>query len=349
MAGLIELEQWDEELYQLETTDPVVGGLNGISNKQAKTLGNRTRYLKALILNSIVSATDTGIANAYVCSLTSVITERAEGLVIKFKVVNSNTGASTINDGISIAPLVGSAHSALQGGELVAGGDAWVQWNSTVGTGSYVLLFCSNAPRQISNGKKTQHAVAVNQLFGDLKGIKKFEASGEFVVPESVTEIYISASAGGGGGGGGYTTTFAGQGGGAGACILREKFTVTPGDAIAITIGAGGTAGGVATAGGNGGTTIIGSLISLSGGFRGNAGTYDSGGGTYGGPGNVYAGAGRDGLGSVPGDGGDNLIGFGGSRRSASGTSGVHGGGGAGGVANANGGSGGVGIVIIEW
>jgi len=46
VASITELEQWDDELYQLETTDPVIGGPNGISNQQAKTLGNRTRYLK---------------------------------------------------------------------------------------------------------------------------------------------------------------------------------------------------------------------------------------------------------------------------------------------------------------
>ena len=33
-------------IYQLETDDPVQGGPNGIDNRQATQLGNRTRYLK---------------------------------------------------------------------------------------------------------------------------------------------------------------------------------------------------------------------------------------------------------------------------------------------------------------
>lgn len=46
MAGLVETAQWEDEIYQLETTDPVEGGADGIDNKQAKQLANRTQFLK---------------------------------------------------------------------------------------------------------------------------------------------------------------------------------------------------------------------------------------------------------------------------------------------------------------
>ncbi len=46
MANLKEQPQWEDEIYQLELTDPVVGGPDGISNLQAKQLANRTSYLK---------------------------------------------------------------------------------------------------------------------------------------------------------------------------------------------------------------------------------------------------------------------------------------------------------------
>ncbi len=46
MADLIEAVQWEATIYQLETTDPVKGGNDGISNRQAKQLANRTAYLK---------------------------------------------------------------------------------------------------------------------------------------------------------------------------------------------------------------------------------------------------------------------------------------------------------------
>lgn len=49
MANLVEQSQWENGIYQLETLDPVEGGPNGIDNLQAKQLGNRTLFLKALI------------------------------------------------------------------------------------------------------------------------------------------------------------------------------------------------------------------------------------------------------------------------------------------------------------
>jgi len=44
--SLPESSTWEEEIYQLEPTDPVKGGSGGISNLQATQLGNRTRFLK---------------------------------------------------------------------------------------------------------------------------------------------------------------------------------------------------------------------------------------------------------------------------------------------------------------
>lgn len=116
---------------------------------------------------SATFATDTGAANAYVVSLTPALASpRGEGMVIRFKVANTNTGACTVNDGVSIQPLVGLALSALQGGEMVAGGYAWVQWHPNVGTGSYVLLFCSGASLQIPAGTKPGHAINNSQVTG---------------------------------------------------------------------------------------------------------------------------------------------------------------------------------------
>nr|DAY20208.1 MAG TPA: hypothetical protein [Caudoviricetes sp.] len=46
VANVKEENRWEEGVYQIEVTDPVVGGVDGISNKQAKQLANRTSYLK---------------------------------------------------------------------------------------------------------------------------------------------------------------------------------------------------------------------------------------------------------------------------------------------------------------
>jgi hypothetical protein len=46
MANLQETPIYEPGIYQIETTDPVVGGPNGISNLPLKQLANRTAYLK---------------------------------------------------------------------------------------------------------------------------------------------------------------------------------------------------------------------------------------------------------------------------------------------------------------
>ncbi|ASV34144.1 phage tail protein [Candidatus Hamiltonella defensa] len=46
MTDLTELSQWEDGIYQIETRDPVLGGPEGIANRQAQQLGNRTTFLK---------------------------------------------------------------------------------------------------------------------------------------------------------------------------------------------------------------------------------------------------------------------------------------------------------------
>jgi hypothetical protein len=46
MANLVENKEWIEAIYQIEETDDVIGGANGVSNTQAKQLANRTLWLK---------------------------------------------------------------------------------------------------------------------------------------------------------------------------------------------------------------------------------------------------------------------------------------------------------------
>ncbi|STN25696.1 phage tail fiber protein [Escherichia coli] len=46
MANLPETPQWEDGIYQIEVSDPVLGGPDGISNRQGKQLASRTLYLK---------------------------------------------------------------------------------------------------------------------------------------------------------------------------------------------------------------------------------------------------------------------------------------------------------------
>ena len=122
-------------------------------------------------------------------------------------------------------------------------------------------------------------------------GVQTFTSNGTFAVPEGVTKIWVTAAGGGGGGGACYSQSgVAAGGGGGGSCVLRKPFTVTPGEQIAITIGNGGSAGTWTnnsgtiklTDGGTGGSTVIGSLLTLSGGTGGSSASSGGSGGNGG-------------------------------------------------------------------
>ena len=63
MATVIETPNWEAGIRQLEITDPIQGGPDGVDNIQAKQLANRTSYLKAA--HEALVARTTGMALPY--------------------------------------------------------------------------------------------------------------------------------------------------------------------------------------------------------------------------------------------------------------------------------------------
>lgn len=81
MADLPEFNEWTPGVYQLETSDPVLGGPEGIDNRQAKQLANRTKWLKDQLQKLIDGVTSVGKA-------AQLATERT----LKFKGAASGSG-----------------------------------------------------------------------------------------------------------------------------------------------------------------------------------------------------------------------------------------------------------------
>jgi hypothetical protein len=112
-------------------------------------------------------AVDTGAANAINISttLSPALVARKDGMVLKIKVKAANTGAVTINDGLGTVPLVGII-SPLQVGELAANGEAWVQWNTSIGAapGSYLLMESSGGAVQVGAARASNHATSAYQV-----------------------------------------------------------------------------------------------------------------------------------------------------------------------------------------
>lgn len=66
-------------------------------------------------------ALDTGAANAYVVALDPAITAYTDGMTVRVKAVNANTGASTLNAGGGVVALTTDDGGALADGDIAAG------------------------------------------------------------------------------------------------------------------------------------------------------------------------------------------------------------------------------------
>lgn len=124
-----------------------------------------TDLLHAIQGNSLVTAVDTGSANTYVVGFSPAITAFTDGMVVWFKAKTANSGASTLNvNGLGASPLVGGAHSALQGGEIVANGKACAVWRADIS--SWVLIECTGGALQVAQASQSGHAVPMSQVAG---------------------------------------------------------------------------------------------------------------------------------------------------------------------------------------
>ncbi|MBN6210681.1 hypothetical protein JYK21_29825 [Ralstonia pickettii] len=359
----------------------VVTVANGQSTITASNITQATNapilpsdLLHAIQQSSLTVASDTGSANTYVVSYSPAVTTLVDGMVLWFKAKTANTGASTLNvNGLGAMPLVGGAHAALQSGEIVANGKCQVVYKADIT--SFVLIECTGGAVQVAPATQSQQAPQLGQV---LSMRARYTSNGSFTVPAGVTQIWVSGCAGGGGGGGGAgangsaATSAGGGGGGAGQSIIRVPYTVTSGQSISITIGAGGTVGAGGAngannggAGGAGGNTVVGSLVTLTGGSGGGGGISSGASGGSGGTGFPNGSYGDDGVAFCGGGAGaSSPFGGGGGRArgavtiaiagfAASGF-GSGGGGGSGpynavSASGANGGAGAPGIVFIEW
>lgn len=326
-------------------------GLPGLQFNKATPETYRV-LLKALRSNALLAGIDTGVANTAVVPFTPPIDALSDNMVVWFKAIATNTGPATLNVSATGAkPIVGGAHSTLQGGEITAGGVCQVVWRA--GANSWVLLKCTGAPVQIPAATQSGHATNLSQL--GLRGLVALTASGNFTVPAGVYVLDVHGWGGGGGGGGsGGGGGTAGGGGGAG--YARKRIAVTPGQVIAYVVGAGGPGGGAGGSGFTGSATSFGAFFTAqpgTGGTLNPSGNAGPPGGAVGGDVNMTGGSGGTGSASnVQGGSGGSAAGGGGGSGGAQGNAsagGFPGGGGGGGGSAASGGSGGAGLIVVSY
>lgn len=287
-----------------QTTPAVTTGYIGLwvitvaNGASSITSGNITPYpgqpiLPSSVLASIQNgnlsyAVATGTANAHTIALTPALTSRIDGMVIRYKAPAANTGALTLNDGVGTVSVLGAAHSALQGGETVANGDVWVQWNSSISGGVYIMIDSTGGALQVAPATQSQHAMQLGQATGRLlrtsvysrvSGVQNISVNGGTNTTTGATTFtnHPSATAwrvriwGAGSGAPGCPSTGSGiiaaAPGGSGGAYGEGFYTSGMTGGLTVTVGAKG-AGGAAglTSSTAGGSSSVGAIVSCPGG-----------------------------------------------------------------------------------
>jgi len=110
-------------------------------------------------------ALDTGTANTYLADYVPAVTAPVDGMILKFKAKTANTGASIFSpNGIAGLQILGQGGAALQGGEIAVNSDIWLQYNSSVGGGCWVIVASAIGPTQVGAAIRTAHAVQMGQI-----------------------------------------------------------------------------------------------------------------------------------------------------------------------------------------
>ena len=249
-------------------------------------------------------------------------------------------GEFIIGDGAGALSPTRTANQQLQ-----VQSSAYIQNNLGIGT--------TNPTSSLSVNGSTVIGTEILDMTG-LSSTFTTVGSNTFTVPAGVTKI-SAVLIGGGGAGGGSGGGSGGNGGGGGGLIYVNDFPVTPGQTLAVIVGAGGIAVSGGTGGNGGNSSITGIATAFGGtggafdrddpvGAGGTGGTGGSGGATggSGGRATLTTGAGGGGAAGYSGNGGT-----GGNATAINGGVAGSGGGAGGGGAEGASGSGGGGVGIL--
>ncbi|MBB5189611.1 hypothetical protein HNQ50_000321 [Silvimonas terrae] len=126
-----------------------------------------TALLPSVISGNLTFGTDNGSANVVQATFPIPITSLTDNMELWVKVKANNSGATTFTPNLGViaaAPVVGAAHAALQGGELVASGRALFVYRADIT--SWVLAECTGGAQQVAQATASSQAVQFGQVSG---------------------------------------------------------------------------------------------------------------------------------------------------------------------------------------
>ncbi len=303
MADLRESKDWAGGIYQLETSDPVLGGPEGISNQQAKQLAGRTRWLRmkveAFIDGTLAVGKAVQLATARTISISGAATGRASfdgsahanipltlkdsgvtpGIYTKVNVdakgtVTSGSTPTHLADlGITFATQreaeMGADTNKPMSALRVFQAIAIKVVQATASAPGIARLATQSMVKSGTDNSAMVTPETLATLF-PFRGRAVYVTPGVYTweVPDGVTKAWVVVI--GGGGGGSLSAFYPGPAGGAGGGIAKKLVNLAGVKSLMVTVGAGGIGASVKGAGGtNGGTSSIGTLMYATGGHGG--------------------------------------------------------------------------------
>lgn len=303
MADLRESTDWANGIYQLETSDPVLGGPEGVSNRPAKQLASRTRWLKikveAFIDGSLAVGKAVQLATARTITISGAATGRVSfdgtahaniPLTLKDSGVTPGTytkvhvdAKGTVTSGSTPTHLADLGITFATQREAETGADTNKPMSALrvfQAIASKVVQATASVPgiarlatQSMVKSGTDSHTFVTPETLATLfpfRGRAVYETPGVYTweVPDGVTKAWVVVI--GGGGGGSLSSFYPGPAGGAGGGIAKKLINLAGVKSVMVTVGAGGMGASVNGAGGtNGGTSSIGTHLYATGGRGG--------------------------------------------------------------------------------
>lgn len=192
MTNLAEQPEWAEGIRQLETSDPVEGGPDGVDNIAPRQLASRTSWLRRVLqFGRTTWAPDTGTKNNIVANLSPAVAELLDGMEANFRVAFTNDGACTFTpngaagSAIPKLPLYGGDHADLDAGDLPAGTQVRAQLNKTLNVaegGAWVIKSISGGMARTLTppvGDMSTRVANMAALFAATDGFQTVDVAGK--------------------------------------------------------------------------------------------------------------------------------------------------------------------------
>lgn len=137
----------------------------------------------------------TGTANNYILTFSRPYTTFTEALLLRFKAVATNTGASTLTiDGIS-HPILGGANQALQGNEIIINNIVTVVYLPSIT--SWVIVSSTGGNVQVPDATQSRHAITYSQAVALTSGARApVNISASQIVPPGVYLVDTTTNSG---------------------------------------------------------------------------------------------------------------------------------------------------------